>query len=101
MQTTVVWYTPDIPVAHGPDSYWGLPGLILEASNGSRVIICNKIVLNPKDKPTIEIPSKGKKLSAEAYEEMMAAQSRKMKKMYGGGKKKGHNGNSISISIEN
>ncbi|MCW5516110.1 GLPGLI family protein [Muriicola sp. Z0-33] len=101
MQTTTVWYTPDIPVAHGPDTYWGLPGLILEASNGNRVIICNKVVLNPKNKAVITIPSKGKKVTAEAYEEIMREQSQKMRKMYGGGKRKGQSGNSISISIDN
>ncbi|MEX0289925.1 MAG: GLPGLI family protein [Flavobacteriaceae bacterium] len=100
MQTTTVWYSPDIPVAHGPDNYWGLPGLILEASNGNRVIICNKVVLNPKKEVAIEIPSKGKKVSAEEYEEVMREQTEKMNKMYGGGKRKGHNGNSIRISID-
>jgi GLPGLI family protein len=28
------WYTPQVPVSAGPDTYWGLPGLILELSTG-------------------------------------------------------------------
>ena len=101
MQTTTVWYTPDIPLAHGPDNYWGLPGLILEVSDGNRVIICNKIVLNPKKEIAIAIPSKGKKVTAEQYEEIMQEQAEKMRKMNRGGKRKGHEGNRISISIDN
>jgi len=101
MQTTTAWYAPEIPVTHGPDSYWGLPGLILEVSDGSRILICTKVVLNPEEKVAIEIPSKGKKVTEEEYEEIMREQSEKMRKMYGGGKKKGKNSSSFSISIEN
>jgi len=54
------WYTPQIPVAHGPGEYWGLPGLILEVSSGNTTILCSKILLNPKQKINIEIPDKGK-----------------------------------------
>lgn len=44
------WYTPEIPVNQGPEGYWGLPGLILEVNDGKTVILCSKIVLNPKEK---------------------------------------------------
>ncbi len=101
IQTTTAWYTPEIPVNHGPDMYWGLPGLILEATNGSRIMICTKVVLNPDKEVVIEIPSKGKNVTNEEYEEIMKEQSEKMRKMYGGGKKKGKNASSFSISIEN
>jgi len=30
-----VWYTEEIPISNGPDLYWGLPGLILEADAGN------------------------------------------------------------------
>ena len=35
-KTITAWYTPEIPVNQGPDSYWGLPGLILEAYDTSK-----------------------------------------------------------------
>jgi len=54
------WYTPQIPVSHGPGEYWGLPGLILEVSAGNTTILCSKIVMNPQEKIKIEAPNKGK-----------------------------------------
>ena len=69
-KTIVVWYTTEIPVANGPSSYWGLPGLILEANNGITSILCSKIIINPKDKIVIKKPSKGKKISREDFEKM-------------------------------
>lgn len=43
-----VWFTPEIPVSHGPWKLRGLPGLILEASeaSGKYEFIANKINLN-------------------------------------------------------
>ena len=48
MKTTTVtaWYTPQIPVSNGPESYQGLPGLILEVNDGELTILCSKITLN-------------------------------------------------------
>ena len=36
LQVTV-WFTPEIPVSHGPENYFGLPGLILEVQNQGRI----------------------------------------------------------------
>jgi GLPGLI family protein len=46
--TITAWYTPEIPVNQGPEGYWGLPGLILEVNDGKTIILCSKVVLNPK-----------------------------------------------------
>ena len=61
------WYTPQIPVSHGPAEYWGLPGLILEVSAGNTTMLCSKIVLNPKQNIKIEIPDKGKMVTKNEY----------------------------------
>lgn len=74
-----VWYTPEIPVGHGPANYWGLPGLILEANDGKTIILCSKIVLNPKEKTAIKKPVKGKKITKDEYEVIMEKQLDKMK----------------------
>ncbi|WP_418264026.1 GLPGLI family protein [Flavobacterium faecale] len=63
------WYTPEIPVNQGPDKYWGLPGLILEINDGKTVILCSKIVLNPKEKAVIKPSSTGKVISQKDYDE--------------------------------
>lgn len=73
------WYTPDIPVSQGPEEYWGLPGLILEVNDGNNMILCSKIVLNPKEKATIKMPKKGKVVSKKEYTEIIEKQMEKMK----------------------
>jgi len=68
MTAVEAWYTPQIPVSHGPGEYWGLPGLILEVSAGNTTMLCAKIVMNPKDKIVIEAPSKGKEITKIDYQ---------------------------------
>jgi GLPGLI family protein len=63
------WYTPQIPVGHGPSEYWGLPGLILEVSAGNTTMLCSKIVMNPEQKEQIEAPDKGKVVTKMEYQE--------------------------------
>lgn len=63
------WYTPQIPVSHGPGEFWGLPGLILEVSTGNTTILCSKIVINPQTKLNIEAPDKGKEINKADYRE--------------------------------
>lgn len=77
-EIVTVWYTPEIPVSQGPADYWGLPGLILEASNGSTVFLCSKIVLNPKQKVAIKRPTKGKKVTKSEYDVIVKKQLEKM-----------------------
>lgn len=62
------WYTPQIPVSHGPLEYGGLPGLILEVKVGDTVMLCSKVIINPKDKTKIEAPDRGKEVSKKEYQ---------------------------------
>ncbi len=68
MTEVEAWYTPQIPVSHGPSEYWGLPGLILEVSAGNTTILCSKVVMNPKEKIKIQAPDKGKEISKSEYQ---------------------------------
>jgi GLPGLI family protein len=61
------WYTPEIPVAHGPGEYWGLPGLILEVSAGNTTLLCSEIEIGEEKKIKITAPSKGKEISKKDY----------------------------------
>jgi GLPGLI family protein len=57
------WYTPEIPVNQGPDKYWDCR-FDLEVNDGKKVILCSKVVLNPKTKSEIKAtPTKGKEIS--------------------------------------
>ena len=75
------WYTPEIPVNQGPESYWGLPGLILEVNDGKTVILCSKVVLNSKDKVEIKAPTKGKVISQKDYDETVVKKMEELKQM--------------------
>lgn len=83
--TITAWYTPEIPVNQGPESYWGLPGLILEVNDGKTVILCSKVVLNSKDKVEIKAPKNGKVISQKLYDETVTEKMKEMSEMGGRG----------------
>lgn len=98
MKTTTAWYTLDIPVQHGPDQYWGLPGLVLEVNDGKFSLMCTKVVLNPQEAIVIEEPTKGKLVGGEEFKKISEEKAKEMMERYSGGRKKG-DGNSFSIKI--
>ena len=77
------WYTMDIPVSHGPENYWGLPGLILEVNDGTTTILCSKIVLNPKEKKEIKAPKNGKVVTQAEFDKIMKEKMEEMREMGG------------------
>lgn len=79
MTEVEAWYTPQIPVGHGPGEYWGLPGLILEVSAGNTTMLCTKIVMNPSEKIKIEAPDKGKEITKEDYKSTIAGKMLEMR----------------------
>jgi GLPGLI family protein len=85
------WYTPDIPVNQGPESYWGLPGLILEVSDGKTIVLCSKIVMNVKDKIEIKAPTNGKVLSQAEYDDIVVKKMKEMQEMNQGRNSQGGN----------
>jgi GLPGLI family protein len=92
------WYTPQIPVKNGPSQYDGLPGLILEISDGTETILCSKIVLNPEKGLSIKEPTKGKVVNNEEYEAIMEKKMKEMNEQFeGDGRRDG--GNSMRIRI--
>jgi len=100
MEDVVVtaWYAMDIPVGHGPGDYWGLPGLILEISDGNMQILCTKIVMNPKDKAEITEPKKGKVVTQEEYDVIMEEKMKEMRERMGNERQKsGNQGHRIRI----
>jgi len=90
------WYTPEVPVNTGPDMFWGLPGLILEVNDGTRTMVCSKIVLNPKNKITIKEPTSGKEVNGEEFKKIMDKKTKEMTERYRG--RRG-DGNEIRIEI--
>lgn len=75
------WFTMDIPVSHGPEEYWGLPGLILEITDGKTVVLCSKIVLNPKEKTEIKPINKGAIVTQPEYDKIAKDKMEEMRNM--------------------
>jgi GLPGLI family protein len=71
MTAIEAWYTPQIPVSHGPLEYWGLPGLILEVSADNTTMLCSKLILNPKETVEIVAPEKGEVVTKSEYQEII------------------------------
>jgi GLPGLI family protein len=76
------WYTPQIPVSAGPAEYWGLPGLILELNAGRTTMLCTELVINPEEPVKIIKPSKGKKVTREAYTEIVKLKSEELRERF-------------------
>lgn len=95
-KTITAWYAPEIPVNQGPENYWGLPGLILEVSDGRTTILCSKVVLNPKEKTTIKAPTKGEKVTQARFDEIVAKKAEEMREMY-----QSRGGNGMQIRMGN
>ncbi|MBC6367020.1 GLPGLI family protein [Algoriphagus sp. AK58] len=93
------WFTPEIPVPHGPENYFGLPGLILEVHNSGRTLICEKIELNPSAEPVAIIrPKRGKEVTRAEFK---AVQEEGMKQMMNRYQGKPGEGNQFTIRIGN
>lgn len=97
--SVTAWFTPEIPVSHGPDNFFGLPGLILEVQNQGRTLICEKIELNPSTNPvTIDQPKKGEVVNREEFRAMQEESMKQMMNQYQG---KLGEGNQFTIRIGN
>jgi GLPGLI family protein len=95
-KTITAWYALEIPVNQGPENYWGLPGLILEVTDGRTTILCSKVVLNPKEKAEIKAPTKGEKVTQAKYDEIVAKKAEEMREMY-----QSRGGNGMQIRMGN
>lgn len=87
------WYCPDIPISQGPDTYWGLPGLILEINDGKTTILCSKITLNTKENLNIKPETAGKVVSQKEFDKIVVSKRAEMKESgFGPGSQRGRPG---------
>jgi len=96
--TVTAWYTPQIPVNTGPAQYHGLPGLILEVSDGTTTMMCSKVVLNPEKTVEIKEPTKGQKVTQKKYDDMMEKKMKEMNERMRDNRERG-DGHGIEIRI--
>lgn len=88
-KTITAWYTPEVPVSQGPENYYGLPGLILEVTDGVTTILCSKVVLNPKEKAEIKPLKKGEKVTQAEFADIMMKKMKELQEMGGPGGRPG------------
>ena len=84
MTEVEAWYTPQIPVSHGPLEYWGLPGLILEVSVDNTILLCSKLIINPEETIDIEAPEKGKVVTKKVYQKTIVEKMKEFRNNRGG-----------------
>ncbi len=86
-QTTVAWFSPEIPVSTGPSGYGGLAGAILAleipGENGSMTIAATEVNLG-KLEEKIEKPNKGQRVTEAEFEAIMAQRMKAMQELRGG-----------------
>jgi len=95
-EKTFAWFTPSIPIATGPSNYIGLPGLVLqvESNDGDRVLTAKSVEFTEIDKKLLVKPKKGKKVTREEYDDIVA---KKMEEM---GTEHGESTGTFMIHIE-
>ena len=96
--TVTAWYAPEISVSAGPSEYHGLPGLILEVTDGTTTMLCSKVVLNPEKAVAIKEPTKGKKITQKKYDVMMEKKMKEMNERMRNNRERG-DGHSIEIRM--
>jgi len=79
-ETTVAWFCPQIPVTSGPGSFTGLPGMVLEVEmqEGDHTITAVELVSEKPDSDHLKQPKKGKKVSQEEYDQIVAEKMEEM-----------------------
>jgi GLPGLI family protein len=67
MKTKVItaWFAPSLPYPYGPKDYYGLPGLILELTEGDITFLVSKIELSDSEME-IKLPN-GKRIDKDTY----------------------------------
>ena len=66
----IAWYAPELAVPFGPIGFGGLPGLIIELEIKSFKFYVSKVNLNPKGNINVKLPSKGRVVTKNEFDEI-------------------------------
>jgi GLPGLI family protein len=81
----VVWYAENIPVSFGPDSYNGLPGVIMEIDQDNGANVTTAVEVSTKyPKKELVAPTKGEKMNRAQFQENMQKLMHEMQRAGGG-----------------
>lgn len=79
--TIEAWFTPAIPASVGPETYGGLPGLILVLTDGKQTFEATDVDLSPLADGTIEVPTGGRQVTSEEFAEIVEERMRDLETM--------------------
>lgn len=79
-EEVIAYFCPQIPVSAGPDTLGQLPGMIMEVSmnDGKSIITAMQFDDEQLEKGSLKKPKKGKKVSAEEYNAIVAEKMKEM-----------------------
>ena len=82
----VAWFTSEIPSPIGPSEYNNLPGAVLMVNidNGKTEIKATEVILEEINNDKLQKPSKGDKVSADEFEQIVEKKMKEMEAEYGG-----------------
>lgn len=78
----IAFFTPQIPLPHGPDKYGQLPGIILEIQSAQTHIIATEVNLN-QSAVAVNPPSKGDKMTRTQFNKMRDEKMQEQREMWG------------------
>jgi len=78
-QETTAWFAPEIPISDGPESFHGLPGMILQVENKAFAITAYKMENNDTAQWSIEMPTAEKYLSPQEFNERISLKKNECK----------------------
>ena len=80
------WFTPQIPVSAGPETYGGLPGLILVVTvdDARQTLIAKEVTLGGLAEGTLEPPTEGRRVTSEEFQAIMEEKLEEMNQSRGG-----------------
>lgn len=84
--TVIAWFTSKIPVSIGPSAYSGLPGMIMEMDidDGRLKVVAINVDLKTIDQKSMIKPKKGKKVSEEDFNKIVAEKTKEQQEEFGG-----------------
>lgn len=84
-RTLIAWFTPQVGVPTGPDSYAQLPGLVLqvETDDNSLTITPREIKWGEVDEKVLDAPRRGKEITEDEYREMVRTTMENMRRQRG------------------
>lgn len=79
-ENLIAYFTPQIPLPHGPSEFNGLPGIILEVQSADFHILAQAVA---KEGAVISIPSDGENISREDFNKLREEKIKERQEMWG------------------